>query len=222
MLWAEWYPYVLPELPGAPELLVDHALRQTAIAFFEEAQVWTADITPIAIVANTGTYDLVVPAQTITAAPLLAEVPDVSMLKWVWVDGQQIYAASQEELNVLHEKWSTKTASMASNYTQLTQDTITLFPIPLWSSAGGLTAKAAIRPSLTSTGLPDWLGGKYVQEIATGTKSAMMGMVGKAWSNPDGEAKYGSLFASSLTKATVEGHRSFTRTVSTIRFPHYG
>ena len=222
MLWTAFYPYVLPEVTGVPEPLLQHFIRLAAIHFFEEAQVWTVDVTPINLVALTGTYNLVAPAQTITAVPLLTEVPDVAMAKWAWVNGVQIFPASQEELGALSEYWADKTSSFVSNYTQHTQDTITLFPIPDFASTAGLKVKVAVRPSLTSTGVPDWLGSKYVQEISCGAKSDLMGMIGKPWSNPDGEAKYGSLYEKMLTKATVEGNRSFTRTTSTVRFPRYG
>lgn len=215
MLWSALFPFVIPELPGAPEPLVEHYIRQTAIEFCEESQTLQVDIDPVNIVATTGTYSLVAPAAYTFGG-------DPVMIKWAWVNGQQIYPASQEELNKLTEKWSTKTASFVSNYTQLTQDTVTLFPIPDFSSTGGFTAKIALRPSLAATGLPDWHMNKYIQEIATGTKAAMMGMVGKSWSNTEGEQKYAALFASRMTKATVEGQRSFTRTTQTVRFPRYG
>ena len=221
MLWPAWYPYILPEVSGAPEVLVDHVLRQTAISFFEETEVWTVALTAIDLVANTGTYSLVAPAQTITN-PTLTEVPDVAMVKWAWVDGQQIFPTSQEELGALPYQWNDKTAAQVSNYTQLTQDTITLFPIPDFASTGGLVITCAIQPSLTATGLPDWLGSKYIQALADGTKATMMGMVGKPWSNPEGEKKYAAAYANAQTKGTVEGHRSFTRTTQTVRFPRYG
>lgn len=222
MLWSDIYPFVLPEVPGVPEPMLDHYIRQTAINFLEESQVWTADVTAIDLVANTGTYSLVSPAQTVTASPLLTEVPDVAMVKWAWVDGVQIFPASQEELGALVEYWADKTASVVSNYTQLTQDTITLYPTPNYASTGGLKIKIAIRPSLTATGIPDWIGTKYIQELSVGAKAALMGMIGKPWTSPDGEAKYSAMYASMLTKATVEGNRSFTRTTSTVRFKNYG
>lgn len=222
MLWSAWHPYVLPEVPGVPLPVLDHYIRQTAISFFAESQVWTASLAPIPVVASTGTYALVAAAETITAAPLLTEVPEVSQVKWVWVDGQQIFPSSQEELGALLTQWDDVEAAMVSNYTQITQDTITLYPIPNFSSATGLVVKVALRPTLTAVGVPDWLGAGYVQEIAAGAKSALMGMVGRSWSNAAGEEKYGASYASGLTKATVEGQRSFTRTTQTVKFLRFG
>lgn len=215
VLWSTWHPYVLPETPNVPGPLLDHIIRQSAINFLEESQVWTADVDVIDVVAGTGTYSLIPPASVGTEG-------DVAMAKWVWVNKQQIFPASQEELGQLSQYWADVTAGAVSNFTQLTQDTITLYPIPDFSLTSGLRIKVALRPSLTSTGVPDWIGGKYVQEIAVAAKALLMGMVGKEWSDPSGEEKYSQQYASMLTKATVEGIRSFTRTTTTVRFPRYG
>lgn len=215
MLWAAWYPYVQPELPGAPLPLIDHYLRQSAIHFLEESQVWTLSLDAVDLVADTGTYNLTVPASVTTGG-------DVSMVKWVWVDGYQIYPASLEELGTLDTSWDTTTAGAVRRYTQLTQDTITLWPIPNYSSTDGLVIKVALRPSLTATGVPDWIGTKYIQEVAMKTKADMMGMIGQSWSNTEGETKYNAAYASALTKATVEGIKSFTRTSMAVRFRNYG
>ena len=220
MLWSAWYPYVLPEAPGAPEPLLDHYIRQAAIDFFRESTLWTLDITPLNVVASTGTYTMVVPDQTVSTG--VTDTPDISIIKWAWVDGVQIYPTSQEELNALVEKWSTKTASRVSNYTQLTQTAITLFPTPDFASTAGLTVKVAVQPSLTSLGVPDWLGSRYIDAISIGAKARLLGMVGRPWSNPAGEAKYGALYATLRTKSTTEGNRSFTRSTQTVRFPRYG
>lgn len=215
MLWNAWYPYIMPEVPGAPEPLMDHYIRQCAISFFEESQTWVVDATAVDLVASTGTYTLAAPASITTGA-------DVAQIKWAWVNGTQIFPASQEELGQLMTYWADVEAGAVSNYTQLTQDTVTLYPIPNFDLVSGLQMKLAVRPSLTSTGVPDWLGQKYVTEIAAGAKSDMMGMVGQPWSNPEGEAKYGAAYAKALTKATVEGNRSFTRTTSNIQFKRFG
>ena len=218
MLWSDWYPYVRPELPGAPTPLLDHYILQAAIHFFEESQVWTESLTAINLVADTGTYTLTVPAVSLGATTTTA---DVSMVKWVWVDEHQVYPSSQEELGMIGDNWTTHTSAFVTNYTQLTQDTITLYPIPNYASTGGLKIKVAVRPGLTSTGVPDWLGQKYVQEIATRVKAEMMGMVNQPWTNAAGEQKYAAAYQSALTKATVEGNRSFTRTSMTVRFKKF-
>lgn len=214
MIWSDWHPFTKPELPGVPEPLLDHYIRLVAIDFFEESQTWVVETDVTDLVAGTGTYPLAPPASITTGA-------DVAQIKWAWVNNQQILPASQEELGQLFQYWGDVTGGAVSNYTQLTQDTVTLYPIPDFDLTGGLRMKVALRPSLTSTGVPDWLGSKYITEIASGVKAEMMGMVGQPWSNPEGEAKYSALFASGLTKATVEGNRSFTRSTMNVQLKRF-
>lgn len=214
MLWAAWYPYVQPEVPGAPQPLIDHYVRQAAIYFLKESQVWTQTLDAIDIVDGTASYTLTVPASITTGA-------EVSMVKWAWADGNQIFPASQEELSMLNSNWETMTGSALTHYTQLVDTEIRVFPEPDFSLTGGLVIKAVLRPTLTSTGVPDWIGTKYVNEIAAKAKADMMGMVSQPWTNPDGETKYSTLFASTLAKATVEANKSFTRTSPAVRFRNY-
>lgn len=212
MLWSAWYPFVKPEVGAAPEPLIDHHIRQAAIDFCEQSQLWTADHAAISLVADTGTYSLTSP---------VAE-SDISMIKWAWVDGVQILPASQEELGRLTQYWATMTGGSVGYYTQLDADSITLFPIPNYASTGGLKLKLVLHPALDATGIPDWIGIRYVEEIANGAKSRLLGMVGSPWATAEGEAKYSAMYAVDLRDAKIEGNKSLTRTNSTIRFPKYG
>lgn len=215
MIWSAWYPYVYPEVSGAPLPLLDHHIRQAAIYFLKESQVWTQTLDPISIVEDTPSYALSVPVAIDTGA-------EVSMVKWAWFNGNQIFPASQEELAMLNSSWEDEEGSSISHYTQLIDTEIRVFPKPNFDMADALSIKAVLRPSIDSTGVPDWIGVKYVNEIAMKAKAELMGMVGQVWTNPEGEKKYSGLFAAALAKATVEANKSFTRTSMTVRFRNYG
>lgn len=213
--WSAIYDFVLPELPGIETALVDHHTRQIAIDFFEETQVWIVDMDVMNLVANTATYALTAPASYTT--PPAASTADPVQIRIMWINGQKMTPTSLDELNEKPTDWTLDTDQYPKGYFQQTQDTFTVYPIPLNSATGGIKAKIALRPSLTAPGIPDWLFTKYVQELALGVKGALMDMVNKPWSSLQGAQKYTTLYEAAKTKATIEGLRSFTRTTAQIQ-----
>lgn len=207
--WIDAYDLVMPELPGIHVSLVDLHLRMISIELCRDTQVWIETLDPIDVVANTATYALNTPAAVDDAA--------IAMVKWAWYGTRPITFSTLEELGQLSSYWPDDTANEPTNYTQQAQDTLTLYPKPLLASTGALKMKAALMPSLNATGIPDWIGQKYIQDIAFGTKAVLMAMFGKPWSNPDGSVYYRNLFEASKTKATIDSNRSFTRANSQIQ-----
>ncbi len=207
--WIDFYDYVMPELPGVHVSLVDLHLRQMAIELCEETQVWIETLDPISVVAGTAAYALSPPATLTDAA--------VGMVKWAWYDGSPLTFSTLEELGQLPVYWPDVEANTPTNYTQQSHDALTVYPKPLVDLADGLQIKAAMIPSLTATGVPDWIGQKYVQEISYGARAALMSMFGKPWSNSEGAAYYRALYEAGKTRATIESNRSFTRANSQIQ-----
>lgn len=208
-----FYDFIMPELPGIQPNLVDLYLRLSIIEFCDETQVWVVDSDAIDIVAGTATYQINPPASVTTGA-------DVSMVKWAWFDGTPLTFTTFEELaqsNITN--WADMTAEKPKGYTQPTQDTLTLFPIPTVDYTAGLKLKMALRPSLTSVAIPDWIGNKWIQEFSYGAKAALMAMYGKPWSNPEGAAYYRSLFEAAKTRGVIDSNRNFTRANSRIQLP---
>lgn len=200
--WSQFYPYVQPEVPGAPLPLIDHMLRKAAIEFCEESAIHVIDATPIDVVANTGTYAL---------ATGNVEY-DVSTIKYAWFNGVPISYVSQEFLNdQTGAYWPAQTATAPTGFTQQDQDNVILYPIPTVSLTAGLKLKLVARPSLASTGVANWIGNRFIQEIAYGGLALLAGMVGKDWTNPELEAKSRSQFEAAKTRAVIDANRSFTR-----------
>lgn len=201
MKWSAFYDYVLPELNGVPTNLVDIYLRKSAIEFCEETSVYVADHDPVSLIKGIAEYDLETPELE----------TDIVMVKKAWVEHAPIDYISQDTLNQRMSYWPSDEATRPTAFTQQIQTSIIVYPKPTESVRNGLKMKVVLRPSLTATGVVDWLGSKYVQEISDGTKSMLMGMENKPWSSPSGEAKYRAAYESSKTRATIEAQRSFTR-----------
>lgn len=201
-LWSSFYPYILPEVPNVPEPLLDHAVRKAAIEFCEETALHTIDIAAIDVVAGTASYALDAGDTEL----------DVCMVKFAWLDGKPLPYVSQEFLNdQTGVYWPDTTANRPTGFTQQDQENLILYPKPTENITDGLKIKLVVRPSLTSTGVYDWIAKRFIQEISYGALALLTGMVGKPWSNDAAEAKYRAQFESAKTKATIDAYRSFTR-----------
>ena len=200
--WPTFHPYVLPETPGVPEPIMDHVLRKSAIEFCEETALHVIDIPAIDVLADTARYALTPGDESL----------DIVAVKFAWFKDAPLPFISQETLNALRNcYWPAETATAPRGFTQQDQSTLILYPIPTESAAGGLKLKLIVRPSLSSAGVADWIGNRFIQEIAFGALAMLCGMVGKPWSNPEAEAKYRVQFEAAKTRATIDAYRSFTR-----------
>ena len=200
----------MPEAPGAPEPVVAHTLRRAAIEFCEETVVHVIDAPPISVVAGVGEY------------PINSGDPelDVSMVKFVWFDGRPLTYVPQDVIDMnVADYWPSKTAERPTCFTQQDQDHIIIYPKPSVDLPDALKLRLVVRPSLTSTGVVDWLGKRFIQEISYGALSMLAGMVGKPWSNPEAEAKYRAMFEAAKTRATIDAYRSFTRSPLRVALP---
>lgn len=201
MKWSAFHPYVLSECDRVMVDVADLYIRQAAIEFCEETGVYIADHDPISLIKGISEYDLEPP-----------EVEtDIVQVKYAWVGDSAINYISQDTLNQRPVYWPGEEAPRPTAFTQQTQTSLIVFPRPNESLRNGLKVKVVLRPSLTATGLVDWMVTKYVQEISAGAKAMLMDMVNKPWTSHEGAAKYRAQFEAAKTRATIEALKSFTR-----------
>lgn len=197
--WSEFYPDVLPELPGAPLPVVDHWLRNVAIEFCERSKVLVADLAAIDAVANQMSYSLPMPSDT--------ELVDVVS---AWFMGNEITPKAPDYLVRRYGDWMEEKGT-PEHYTHQDTGAILLVPAPSNDAAGALKIKATIRPSLTSVGVDDWLYGKYRMALAAGCKARMMAMKGTAWADGDLFALNLGIFETAIANARSAVASGFTR-----------
>ena len=177
--WSSFYAYVQPEVPTLPLPVLDHVLRKAAIEFCEETAIHAIDATPITVVADTGTYALD------SGDPEL----DVSIVKFAWYDGKPLPFVSQEILNdQTGVYWPDQTSTAATGFTQQDHGNLILYPIPTVGVTDGLKLKLVVRPSLTSTGVYDWIANRFIQEISFGALAMATGMMPNSMPESDATA----------------------------------
>jgi hypothetical protein len=198
-LWSSWLPDLLPQLPDCPTILVEHEVRRAAQAFFEKTRAWHVTLAAVPVPAATS---------EVTIAPTDPEQSLVRVSQ-IWYDGKRLDPVTGDALaEHFGDDWQAHTG-VPTAYTQETPAVIRLYPIPVDAALTGLVARVAVKPSETSTGLPDDLAVKFRDSLVTGAKGRLMMYVEKPWSNPKLGMKHESDFNAAIDKAHADAAVSF-------------
>lgn len=205
--WSTMYDYILPDVMGVTSAVVDAELRKVCIDFFEQAHVMSEEVTPIDVVAATAEYTLT-PVTTETA---------VVVVKAAWYDDAPLDLAPLDILSSKNPQWQDDTSSSPTAYTQRRPDKIILYPSPTESLADGLRVEIVLKPTLSSTGIEQWVRDRYVAALADGAKGRLMAQPGKPWTNLELSSYHTNLYEAAKTRATIDVNRSFTRAALSVR-----
>ena len=63
--WETFYPYILPYLPGCPEVVIETHLKESAAEFCAKSEVWRFTIDPDFTNNNSADYKIDVPSGTL-------------------------------------------------------------------------------------------------------------------------------------------------------------
>lgn len=208
--WTTFYDHVLPFVPGAGTDLVDFALRGAVTDFCEDSEIDQQDLPAIDLVTTTNTYPLAPPTNQY----------DVVNIMSIWCNDHWLTPKTLDDLVNEHGTyWPTDTATTPRHYSQLTQDTFLVYPIPTIAVAGALKIRAALRPDPAASGTTDWLATRYRRDLAAGAIAELMMQPAKPWSNPQGATTYMNRFVGAKSDALADRIRSFTRGSLQVNFP---
>lgn len=201
----DFYPYVMPDVPGCPEMTIDVALRSALIEFCEKTLLVQRDHDPITVIANTADYDLEPPTGQLVTKIMRAWYNNV-MLDPVAPDNV-LYA---EIYNTLYTG-ANPIKSDPRNFIQKDERSITVYPMPKATATNALTLRVAYKPTRNATSFEDVLFEDYAEVIANGAKYRLMGMSGKPWTNGPGAATALALFNNGLNVARQRASRGSSR-----------
>lgn len=197
-LWRDWFPDLLPHVPGCPNVLAQHELLRAAQTFMQGTRVWQMRLDPLPIVANQHEVELV------TADPGI----EVIRVESVHMGDKQLMPVTADELDArFHDDWRLHRGTPERFY-QIRPGFIGLYPVPD-ADQDGPVVRASMCPSSTALGLPTDIAERYWDEIHIGAKSRLMLMPKKAWTNFDLGAVLGQTFSGMVDKANVDAARSF-------------
>lgn len=165
--WSEFYDFTLPDLPGCPEAMLDHALREAAIVFCAQSLAWRWAHPDIAVLAGSDRYAYAPPADA-----------GVHALTWAKFNEQEIDAAAGEG-DIRIRDW--RNQSGTPEYVLGEADGIQLVPKP--DLPGTLRLEVALKPSPEAAGIDDAIFSEYREAIAHGAIGRLMLAPNKPYTN---------------------------------------
>jgi hypothetical protein len=193
---SDFFPRMLPYLPGCSEPMAAQALVDAAIAFCEDSMVLREPLAPVAVVADTEAYTLVAPVQQQVARVLSVRLGD-----------RELAAVMAEDVNLL----PAATGRPMAFYTTRTGSALQVHLFPTPDEAGSLVAQVALRPTKTADELEDDLFDLWSDAVISGAMARCMAVPGQPFSDPSGAAAYGSAAAALSRKARVESYHGRVR-----------
>ena len=203
--WDQFYDYVIPELPGISQDLVDLHLRDMAIDLCEQTWVLQADHDDINTIANIYEYEFESPESQC----------EVLAIKQAWIDGGPINPISMDDLWKANVDWRTVTGT-PTYHSQQDNSNVLLYAVP--DAVYTLSMVVAMRPKVDATGVPDRIYADYRRAISAGAKAVLMGQPAKPWSNPERSAAYRTEYEAAITKTTVLVNRARARSQLQVRY----
>jgi hypothetical protein len=198
--WSTFYDYVMPELQGVTTALVDFAVRQIVIDFFDETGIYTETLSDIAVLNATATYSF-------SGVPSGYDVDRVTEMK---LGQRRIIPSTPDVLRTMYLDWQAVTGTPAY-YIQETQDTFRLVPEPDQDFTDALSVRGVLKATQSSSSIPDWIWENYVNTMAAGVKGTLMTQVAKPWTNLERGAAYLAEYHSKRGQVRIDQNRSLTR-----------
>lgn len=191
---ADIVPFVAPEVPGCPEVLIKQALVQAAIEFCAETLAWQEIQDPIVLIDKSNELDVEVPRDA-----------RIVTVKDIWASNRKLRPVTMDQLFERIPNWQTAEGSEPVYYNASADwQTIRIFPIPLDSKRAKITMRVAYAPTLSATTLPDEIVTKHLDGLTGGAKSRLMLMPGRSWSSAQLAGVYRVQFNDQMLKAKID------------------
>lgn len=191
--WDSFFPYVQPHVPGCPEIVITAHLQEAAADFCERSEVWRFDIEKDFTSKNTSDYEIDVPTGAVLANVLN-----------LYVDTLPIKRVSDRHFD-LPQNFTTSRPTYYSLY----QDSqIRFYPTP--DSKYTFDGTGVLKPSLTATGVEDFIFENHGRTIACGALGKLAIIPNKEWTNPE----LASYYTAKFFKETDEANQRDTRRVN--------
>ena len=194
-LLTAWSPEILTQVVGVPVPGIKVAVRNAAIKFCEETLLWTLTLDRISIVADTGAYDLALPA---LQDGQIINIDNVKFKENGASDDQfrRLDPISETQRDLVDSgSWSfLSSPNPNAYYSDYLNKQLNFYQIPTVASVEGLLVKVNVRPEIDCDDLPDFLYKDYRQAIKHGALSELFGAKAMAWYDLEKGMYHGAMF----------------------------
>lgn len=192
--WNDFLPDVLPSCKGIPISQARTEIRKAAIDFCGETLCWKEDLDELTTTSGVTEY-LLDPPDSESAIVALVSVRRDS------TSGHLLQPGSRYTFDAVSARF-------------------VLLDTP--GSAFVLYINAAVKPSRTSSGLPDGLFEEYADGIAARAKARILGMPGHAWSDPQMSMYYNETYLNEAAKAKRRSSKQYSVGNSHVQWRSFG
>ena len=196
MRFADFTSLVRPETPGAPDFLIERAVRETAIDFCRRTGVYIPEPENITVIKGINEYDVTVPAGT-----------ELNYITDVFADQVKLQPTS---FNLLLEKLGDETEQGTPRF-YAQRDNTSFFLAPIPNDTDTLRVLYTLKPTSTSSSLPDSIAKEHQETLIQGSLYRLQMMPNQPFTNPG---------AASNNKVLYE--REVGRTVRQVKYGFSG
>ena len=201
MKYSDFLLYILPGVSGCPDFTAERAIRDACIEFCIKTDLWIAEPDQLQVVPNVTEYDL--------SAPSGAEPNHILSLSRVGVSLEPMRYRDAFMMN------ASTTSSAPTYYGQRDNTSLLIGPKPTASER--LDLLISLKPSSTSSSLPDTIGQENRETIAAGALYRLQMLPGQPWSNGGAAGTNKSIFDRGIVSAMRQSHYGFSGANLTVK-----
>ena len=202
---ADFYPLIMPAVPGCPYMTVDLAINRAAIDLCDQGRVWEESLDAMTLISGIDAYELDLPAGAVLVCVRNVRL-DARPLQLItsWADFEGRAAQPGQ-----------------STHYAMRGNELVVYPAP-HQSGGRVTLVATLKPAFNATSLPDVLLQAHMGTVAEGAKAYLKEMTGTAWFDPSGFALASQRFRESVSRARINVEHGFAAGSLSITPRRYG
>lgn len=236
MIWADFFPYVLPAVRGCPEPVAEHHIRLAAIDFCRRTLCWQQLLDPIegevgqvafrlteygdARITEDGVRRTTEPIEQPAADGVATEFDliappgaEVVRLLSVTVNGEPVTLVEGSRGVQLVRRSSPEDFAF-------TRDRKMVYIHPAPPLGASIEIEAALKPTLAAVEFPDDLFDHYAQDIARGAMATLMLLPKQDWTDLGLGAVHQESFDERISTVAAQVARGFAR-VRSATVAHY-
>ncbi len=202
MKYSDFTEFVRPHCQGVPGFMVENAIRDSAIEFCKRTGVYIPEAEEIIISIGVNDYDLTLPAGT-----------ELNYITDIFANTTRLSPISYSQL--LHKIGDGTDRGTPAYYSQRDNTSFFLAPIP--AAADTLRVLCSLKPSATSTSIPDTVGKENREAITDGALYRLQMMPNQPFTNPNLAAAKKQLFDREVAKTVRQVKFGFSGGNLTIR-----
>lgn len=168
MKYSDFTIYVKPEVGGAPDFLIERAVRDTAIDFCQRTDVYIAEPEFVGIIQGVNEYAVTIPTGT-----------ELNHIIDIFDDKRALRPISYNEL--IRRLGDETTEGNPAYYAQ--RDNTDFYVAPIPNKADSFRVVYSLKPTATSTSIPDTIGKEHRETIVHGALYRLQMMSGQPFAD---------------------------------------